>query len=102
MVARPPAIDEQLLATQPSHVPAELARQVANACQPLSDVKGAYVARVRRAVGADAPFVDRLAIALELSPAPTSPGEERTRQAMLTVLRDSRRSLAREAYAFWL
>jgi hypothetical protein len=79
---------EQLLDTPPADVLDELAQQVADACEPHSDVKAAYVARVRQTLGPDAPSRDRLAIALELAPPPTSPGEPRTPDAVLAVLRE--------------
>jgi hypothetical protein len=76
---------DKLLETTVADVPAELARQVASACEPVDGVAAAYVALVRETFGGGGPSRDLLTVALELGPPPDNPGEARTWDAMRAV-----------------
>jgi hypothetical protein len=77
-----------MLATSPADLPDGLADQVARACEPVADVKAAYVARQLQTDAPDRPAVEVLSVALELRQSPTEPGLPHTREVMLAVLRE--------------
>src|SRR4051794_40444712 len=70
----------QLLDTAISDLPPGVADRVARACEPVEDVRAAYIARQLETQGSDSPSVEVLIVAVELEPSPTEPGEQRTRE----------------------
>ena len=89
MVETPPKrVRLQLLDTARTDLPDGLAEQVGRACEPVIDVRAAYIARQLETPEPDGPSVEVFTVALELERSPAEPGEPRTGDVIQAVLQE--------------